>query len=279
MEELDTHIDACPCGHVYHHKCILTWVNQKRLCPQCKGDALPLIPLTFNLFQLSKEEKALSYAERIGALKSELSTISMNIENEVAEINVLEPQLAEYQAECLVYSQGIGPREQRKSSLEEELVLMRSNVTEIQARNKLLNDESVKMRENLCRYDTAANSVVSRRTIQKAEIPKIVSFGVADARRLVEITAERESLQVQMAQHKERLGQLHQSSLVRSTTKNVDLSIEGFVPIDSKRRRNENISPTQNTIQPTNNDDPLSKLTFLVSLLSDDDDEPIDIDP
>ena len=268
MEELDTHIDACPCGHVYHHKCIMQWVNQKRLCPQCKADALPLMPLTFNLFQLSKEEKALSHMERVGLLKSESRSVSMSIENEIAEINVLEPQLAEFQAERKVYEEGIGPRERHKCELEASLLEKRTLLAKVQARMKALNEEFAGMRDNLCRFEADDR----RRPVHISEVPKIVSFWLADSKKFRDINAQKTLLQTELTKLKDTLVNLRKhlvEPMVRLTTKN--LSYQGFVPIDysSKRVRQEKEIENINPI------DSLNKLSALVSLFSDEEEEDV----
>ena len=301
FDELGTHIAACPCGHVYHHSCILTWVNQKRLCPQCKADALPLIPLTFNIFQLSKEEKALSNVERMSALKSELKVVLLGIDNEIAEINVLEPQLAECRVEEQAYRDGVLPKEIKKNELEAELVRVRMSLSDLEAKNKALNEELAAMRGKICRYSTevaADSSTRNRRVIQSSEIPKIMSFLSADGRRLREMEKEREQLEAQMILHKQRIAGFNRKikalvtssgvdpSLVRASAKKVNFRVEGFVPIDSlghKRRREDEMERERENQKPTlfekaknvPESQTLDKLAFLVSLLSEDEEESV----
>ena len=297
MEELGTQISSCPCGHVYHSSCIKTWIKQKKLCPQCKGEGLPLTPLKFNLFHISKEEKALSAHERMSSIKSNLTSVTLSIDNEIAEINVLEPQLAECKEEERAYTEGISAREQRKLVLERELESVRFSVFEAEKRHKNLNEEVESMREKLYRVSAGFDGVPdqARRPIQSSEIPKIMNFLLADAKKIKEIEKEKSGLNSQILLFKNKLsiitkkikdlGIFQNQNNIHS--KNINYRLEGFVPIDSfgKKRRLEKLLlhseeqlPTHNTLEnlKPSNQQPLGNtievLSLLVSCLSDDED-------
>lgn len=302
MDELGTSIEACPCGHVYHSRCIREWIHQKRICPQCKGDALPLIPLHFNLLRLHPEEKAHSSAERISAIKNDIVTAKLNIDNEIAEINVLEPQLAESRAEERAYSEGIGSRERRKSLTEAELELARHQLATHERRRKELNDQVEAMRDKINRMVDISTVPSRRRHVQSSDVPKLVSFLSADTRKLREIDTEKNQLNQELGAYKQELAEVHRKireassssssasadkSFMRTSLKNVNLRTQGFVPIDvfgHKRRRDEEHLKEVENRKPTlfvNGEPPLKKseedgsslayLSNLVGILSDDD--------
>lgn len=31
----DSDVEAAPCGHVFHRKCLRTWLRHRRVCPYC----------------------------------------------------------------------------------------------------------------------------------------------------------------------------------------------------------------------------------------------------
>ena len=219
---------------------------------------MPLIALTFNLFQVSPEERATTTAERTGSLKSEMASISLSIENELAEINVLEPQLAESKNEEAAYVDGLKSREQRKLDLEQELEVAQFELFNLEKKQKEMNEEVVAMRDKLVRVSDITSEPTSRRSVQSTDIPKLISFFSADGRRLKETEKEKAQLNIQLLEAKQRLletskkirettssgllANIDKGSLVRSSIKNVNIWTNGFVPIDSighKRRREE----------------------------------------
>ena len=300
MEELGTVIESCPCGHAYHQKCIREWINQKRVCPQCKADALPLITLHFNLFHVTPEEKELTTAERISSIRTDLSRVTLGIDTEVAEINVLEPQLAECRAEELAYSEGIAAREARKNALDRELEQNRSQLADAEKQRKLVNDEIEAIRSKLCRLSSEpsdSSHSIARRAIQSSEIPKVVAFMVADSKKLRDLEKESADMNAQLQVFKQRAGSVnkrlkelpgrdaaHRGS-IKPSIKSGSIRLEGFVPIDAigvKRKRDmdqimerENKKPSlfpessQAGVQSH-----LDSLSALVSILSDTDDCP-----
>jgi prefoldin subunit 5 len=249
MEDLGTKVSACPCGHVYHTDCINKWMRQQRTCPQCKACAVPLTKLQFNLFTLGPEENTLSKTEILSALKSEHMVLSLAIDNELAEINVLEPQLAEAQDAEKAYLSGIEPRQKRRDKLEDQLLTLRSSIVDFENRHKQLQEKSDELRTKLLNMfldDFSSSS--SRRPIAQSEIPKIITFMVADSRKLVELKEEKRSLETQLSALKQKLGSLNNT--IRSfgpsnapiVSATQDFRMHGFVPIDAfgvKRKREE----------------------------------------
>lgn len=303
MEELGTSIESCPCGHVYHKSCIREWINQKRVCPQCKGVALPLIPLHFNLFHISRDEKKLTTAERVGSIKNDLTAVTMDIETELTEINILEPQLAEGRAEQAAYTNGVSARERRKRSLEAQLEPVRFRQFEMEKKRKQLNEEHESLREKLSKLhlDLHSESSTTRRPIQAKDVSKLIVFMQADVRRLKEIESESEILSVTLADGRHKLGEINSrirdlaegsssaTDFVKNSTKNIGGRVDGFVPIDSmghKRRREEDrLRETENrkpnifsgqTSTPNQMESckDIDHLAVIVSFLSDNDDVP-----
>ncbi len=302
MDELGTDLSACPCGHVYHSLCIRTWIKQKRLCPQCKCDALPLATLKFNLFQVSHEERQLSAVERASAVRADFTATKLGIENEQAEINVLEPELAQLRIEERAYMEGIKAGEERKLVFELELEKKRFELHAVEERRKLLVQELEDMRSRVLRVGIIDDGSMMasgnhRRAIHASEVPKLVSFLIADHKKYAEIESERVDLEEVSTHLKSKLNELHKKlkSMGSHSLHSLPSSLSsmkkfegGFVPSDvlgTKRRLDEQISKQLEKRKPSLNDDfgyssydkqdiktsSLETLSALVSLLSDDD--------
>ena len=297
MEELGTAIESCPCGHVYHKACIRHWIIQKRVCPQCKGDALPLVSLTFNLFQFTNHQRGNNSIEMLGSLNSEISSLNLNIETEIGEINILEPQLAECQAEERAFSEGAKFRLKSKQSLEEDFEQVFRQLTQIESRRKQLSDEAEVMKEKLNRSSMGftGDELKPRRPIHSSDVPKISSFLFSDSRKLKEIQKEIQDLNARVLVHKNRIIDLNKSvkaivangrgDAIKNAFKSSDNRTNGFVPIDSvgfKRRREEERSKEIENRKPslfgesgvarTESETGLRTLGELVAALSDSED-------
>ena len=284
MEELGTSIESCPCGHVYHKSCIRHWIVQKRICPQCKGDALPLINLSFNLFHFSANDRKTTAVERLGTLQAELSAVSLSIDNELCEINALEPQLAEAQEEEAAYKKGITTRKNRKKKLEEEFEVAHMRFMALEERKNGLNDglETIRGKINKALPEIPTDSATSLRPMQTGEISKLVSFALADFKKLAEIGKESISLGQSLTAFKSQSLELSKSLRAiepSAITKAGHPRVEGFVPIDSfghKRRREEGRLKELDNRRPeifetTSRDymDTLSNLSLVITALSD----------
>jgi hypothetical protein len=263
MDELGTSIEVCPCGHVYHSSCIREWINQKRVCPQCKGVALPLLPLHFNLFQITQAERAHVTAEHRSTLKLKLDEVLLNIENELAEINVLEPELAEAKSEDSAYKTGLNSKKRQVATLEDELLIAQSELSEIESNQMRMNSELLSMRDRLMKFDGTIER--PNRRSQMSEVPKMITFLASDARKLKELERKRLQLNSNLAESKNKLhdtvkkirevalrtpGSSDRSALVKPTIKNVNIWKDGFVPIDAishkRKRENERIAEIEN---------------------------------
>jgi hypothetical protein len=174
-----------------------------------------------------------------------------------------------------------------------------------------MNDEIESMRDTLCRVpDDLPDASNSRRPIPREEIPKLVSFLSADARKRKDLEKDRTLLGEQLAALRQSVAdtnkrirdamsavnasEMDQSSLVKSSIKSVNSRINGFVPIDSvsnKRKREverlqeiENRKPTLSGSQPDivklapDSKYCLQSLSLLVNMLSDGEDDNMDID-
>ena len=272
-------------------------MRQQRTCPQCKACAVPLTKLQFNLFSLGPEENSLSTTELKSALKSEQMVLSMTIDNEIAEINVLEPQLAEAHEAERAYLSGIEPRKKRKAELEDTLLSTKSLLVDFESRHKQLQEQFDELRTRLLNLfmDDFSTSSSSRRPIAQSEIPKIITFMVADARKLMELRDEKNGLESQLAALKQKLNTISNTirsfgpSNVPTVPSKQDFRLHGFVPIDTfgvKRKREEDFSKeikrpqlpnivTDGGTTAANTSSSLGTLHMLVSLLSDNEEEDI----
>ena len=273
-------------------------MRQQRTCPQCKACAVPLTKLQFNLFALGPEESRLSKTEILSALKSEQMVLSLAIDNEVAEINVLEPQLAEAQEAEKAYLSGIEPRKRRKDDLEDRLFSTRSSLVDFENLHKQLQEQFDDLRTKLLNLylDDFSTSSSTRRPIAQSEIPKIITFLVADSRKLTELKEEKSALESQLSALKQKLNSVTNTirsfgpSNVPIVSSKQDFRLHGFVPIDTfsvKRKREEDFAkeikrpqlPNVVTNGPVNQSNSLGTLHLLVSLLSDNEEDLVENTP
>jgi hypothetical protein len=239
----------------------------------------------------------MSLVERISAVRREYTSVKLGIENEQAEMNVLEPLLAQTKEEERAYTEGIRARVDRKDALEIELEIVRFALHDAEKRSKELNLELESMRSKVFKATTisACDITVSRRTMHPSEVPKLVSFLVADGRKLREVEAEKCELEQSVAGMKSKLILLNKrlketmashpptTSSIPSFPSRQKIG-PGFIPSDlfgAKRKREEQISKELEQRKPNLGDDirstpsshseSLGTLSILVSYLSDDD--------
>ena len=75
-------IVAAPCGHVYHAKCLITWVSNSKTCPQCRSRThlTGILKLYFNLFPQSETNSSV-LENKIADLTSRLNTKELELRN------------------------------------------------------------------------------------------------------------------------------------------------------------------------------------------------------
>jgi DNA repair exonuclease SbcCD ATPase subunit len=235
----------------------------------------------------------------VSALKSEHTAVTLSIDNEIAEINVLEPQLAECHEEERAFTNAVDAKKNQNRDLEKELAKKRFQLADAEKRNKELNDELESMRTKLNKLallgDEASSS--SRRPIVPSELPKSVSFMVSDSRKLSEMEKDKSYLESQIATMKQKLSNITKKIKeiaatsggdIAASSRTIDFRKQGFVPIDginSKRKREEEIFRELDARKPTlggavtdtkplANQNNLDSLALLVSLLSDNEEVP-----
>jgi hypothetical protein len=225
--------------------------------------------------------------------------VTLSIDNELAEINILEPQLAEAQEVEKAYLSAIEPRRQRKDDLETQMLAHRGTLSDLESTRKQLQQEFDFLREKLLNMflvdEFSVSSTVSRRPIAQSEIPKIMTFLAADSRKQTELKEEKKVLESQLSTLKQKLNSINNT--IRSLgapsappivpSKTTDFRVNGFVPMDSfgiKRKREEQFAQSTLNRRPQllNIDDQpdllqqsstFDNLSALVSILSDDDED------
>jgi len=240
------------------------------------------------LFKISSEEAALSATERISALKSDFTSITLSIDNEIAEINVLEPQLAECKEDEKAYKNATTAKRKQNRTLEEDLLKARLVLAETEKRHKELYDklESMRARLNKLAHLGIDDSSSSRRPIALSELPKVVSFMISDSKVNRDTEKEKALLESQLEASKHKLSTISKkirelgggnaSIVATKPSKGLDFRKQGFVPIDgisAKRKREEeflqeieNRKPTlaNNATRSNSQSNPLQSLSLLV---------------
>ena len=79
-----SHLTSTPCGHIFHHACVIQWFGNKKNCPQCRHiineDGLRRIYLTDNEDNVGDD---------YNTLQDQLETLQLQLQIKVGEKNQL----------------------------------------------------------------------------------------------------------------------------------------------------------------------------------------------
>lgn len=77
---------CCPCGHVYHFKCLNKWLNQRHNCPTCRESTSKAVLLFFDGADLNSTQTE----DDVESLKSNIEDLKALLNQKDVEINCLK---------------------------------------------------------------------------------------------------------------------------------------------------------------------------------------------
>jgi hypothetical protein len=311
LDELDSQIDSCPCGHVYHRRCLHEWVSQKRTCPQCKGIAVPITKVEFPFIDMRRTKSLvrLDITDAVGAIDSDIARLRQEVDDESSLINVLEPQIASFKEKERVYDSALNTkraetklREDQHIRSQEQLREYRSDYdrkrVEYESMRAHLNTALSGMPYMLDPMERSSSSSTMKRVssrMGRVEVNKLINFVHSNNLKMDE---NRREIQINIANienNKDKLNELklkfnHNNPNSIITVTQSHNRFDGFIPIDSlglKRRRDEenlkNFENKKPSIFPNSNSSNFQQnskfLELIANCLSDDDEEMDDVPP
>lgn len=170
--ELFTHSDevyVTSCGHMFHHTCLMQWLERSKTCPQCRNKCTTrnIIRVYFNLANLDVSRID------VGSLQEQLDNANLAMKMKEKECHKVETQmkdLKETQKKCLKTIAGLEQKLQKKD------FVVSSYVTQI---NLLKNDAQVvdQLRKE--------NKTLKQQIHTMEGVSAILTAGAADADRLL----------------------------------------------------------------------------------------------
>ncbi|XP_034111732.1 E3 ubiquitin-protein ligase TRAIP [Drosophila albomicans] len=135
------------CGHMFHHTCLMQWLERSKTCPQCRNKCTNrnIIRVYFNLANLDVSRID------VGSLQEQLDNANLAMKMKEQESNKVERQmkeLKETQKKCLKTIAGLEKNLQKKdfvvSSYVEQINVLKSDarvVDELRKENKSLKQQ------------------------------------------------------------------------------------------------------------------------------------------
>ncbi|XP_062127563.1 E3 ubiquitin-protein ligase TRAIP [Drosophila sulfurigaster albostrigata] len=135
------------CGHMFHHTCLMQWLERSKTCPQCRNKCTNrnIIRVYFNLANLDVSRID------VGSLQEQLDNANLAMKMKEQESNKIERQmkeLKETQKKCLKTIAGLEKNLQKKdfvvSSYVEQINVLKSDarvVDELRKENKSLKQQ------------------------------------------------------------------------------------------------------------------------------------------
>lgn len=246
------------------------------------------MPLKFSFISIEQSSSSSAYcsdAELRGSLDAELSLLKLELETEIAELNLMEPLLAQAKSDDAAYRDAIAIKTEKKVAMEYEYNRSVESLTAKEAHRKDLQAELEVIWSRLSKVmaeipESAFIGSTWSTKLSVTDVKKMVSLLVADSQKLNETENE--------------INNLNNKILIIQNSKNSENKSEkstslGFVPIDIiglKRRRDEErfkelekrrpeilVPPIDTTVKPPLFN--LSGLADLVALLSEDEEDDV----
>uniref|UniRef100_A0A182ST30 RING-type domain-containing protein n=1 Tax=Anopheles maculatus TaxID=74869 RepID=A0A182ST30_9DIPT len=88
-------VNITPCGHMFHHLCLLQWLERSKTCPQCRDrcTATRLIKVYFNV------TANLDTTEDSASLLEKLDNLTLKIREQEKSLKTFETNAAQHKTE------------------------------------------------------------------------------------------------------------------------------------------------------------------------------------
>uniref|UniRef100_A0A182WBQ4 RING-type domain-containing protein n=1 Tax=Anopheles minimus TaxID=112268 RepID=A0A182WBQ4_9DIPT len=88
-------VNITPCGHMFHHLCLLQWLERSKTCPQCRDHCIAkrLIKVYFNV------TANLDTTEDNASLLEKLDNLTLKIREQEGKLKTFETKAAEHKSE------------------------------------------------------------------------------------------------------------------------------------------------------------------------------------
>ncbi|GFW74937.1 e3 ubiquitin-protein ligase TRAIP [Trichonephila clavipes] len=224
-------IVSTQCGHVFHSKCLLKWIDHSKTCPECRGpvSSKNIMKLYFNDVPNDEFDSA--------HIENDVSTLKAQLREKNMELEASKKKFKELQLRATKMEKNIELDHQREMELEFELAnvkLKLKSLTALEMRVHRLQAENETLLKDLEHYSDV-KSIVSAcqkdaesilRELQNEvtmEIGKTAASRLAThcsvlKRELKRVIEEKNQLRNELTDTKKRLG-LSTSSLLNSEKK------------------------------------------------------------
>uniref|UniRef100_A0A182KAX0 RING-type domain-containing protein n=1 Tax=Anopheles christyi TaxID=43041 RepID=A0A182KAX0_9DIPT len=84
-----THAVTTTCGHMFHHNCILQWLERSSTCPQCRNrcNQSELVKMYFHM---SSNYEASNAEDNVGSLEEKLDELTLKIRQQEEILKTIE---------------------------------------------------------------------------------------------------------------------------------------------------------------------------------------------
>ncbi|EAA11334.4 AGAP006611-PA [Anopheles gambiae str. PEST] len=88
-------VDITPCGHMFHHLCLLQWLERSKTCPQCRNRCTEarLVKVYFNV------TTSLDTTEDNAALLEKLDNLTLKVREQQKQLKTFEDKVTEHKGE------------------------------------------------------------------------------------------------------------------------------------------------------------------------------------
>ncbi|EDW02724.1 E3 ubiquitin-protein ligase TRAIP [Drosophila grimshawi] len=175
------------CGHMFHHTCLMQWLERSKTCPQCRNKCTTrnIWRVYFNLANLD-----VSHID-VGSLQEQLDNAKLAMKMKEQECTKVEQQmkdLKDTQKKCLKTIAGLEQKLQKKdfvvSSYVEQISVLKNDAlaaNELRKENKSLKQQ-VHTMEGACTV-LAASSAEAERLVKNETNPVVLANWVSTLKR------------------------------------------------------------------------------------------------
>ncbi|XP_030386932.1 E3 ubiquitin-protein ligase TRAIP [Scaptodrosophila lebanonensis] len=265
------------CGHMFHHTCLMQWLERSKTCPQCRNKCTTrnIWRVYFNLANLDVSRID------VGSLQEQLDNANLAMKVKDKECTKLEQQmkeLKETQKKCLKTIAGLEQKLQKNDflvcSYVEQINILKSDakvVDELRKENKTLKQQiqamedlsaimkanagdAERMLKNECNPQTLASwvSILKRELRQcenkKTELRNVLKVVQSDLRKELELKRKFEErisqLESDFYQAQEKLKALDSQPITILDSPNSIMGLKNNVLALKREERRSTISPT-----------------------------------